>query len=292
MAYITKSNASRIIKKVSLKDLPDLEGSIYKKEIYFFSRYEIKELLLVKSLMKDPEKFAIELYVPISNKDNLQYVFESELNPSYHAKHDCERLNSNFRNFEIPFEIKQRARDRASNEGKSNKDIDAFEKLQVVEFRNWFREHFNLFQNEPEEFLRRLDVRWNVQRNINEIERDNSGVEDIENLNLEELEKEIDRIISSAGQFFTNNPDKQEIIRRFQKMTFLAYKKDKILNNDSDLSDDELRTFLYNYDIKFKKPIIKLLKQYYRVKYNPDLTFDGMLLEKLNFRPCMNCHPQ
>ncbi len=44
MAYITKSNASRIIKKVNLKDLPDFEGSIYKKEIYFFSCYEIKEL--------------------------------------------------------------------------------------------------------------------------------------------------------------------------------------------------------------------------------------------------------
>ena len=46
MAYITKSNASRIIKKVNLKDLPDLEGLIYKKEIYFFG-WEGKRKILI-----------------------------------------------------------------------------------------------------------------------------------------------------------------------------------------------------------------------------------------------------
>ena len=39
----------------------------------------------------------------------------------------------------------------------------------------------------------------------------------------------------------------------------------------------------------FKKPIKTLLEQYYRVKYNPDLSFEGQLLDRLNFRACSVC---
>lgn len=289
MAYITKANSKRILRKINLNDIPDIEGKVYKKPIYFLSKWETKYLLLMQSLLKEPEKFAIEVYHPVVNKDTFQYVYESEQPPSYHSNINCERLNSKFKNFEIPFEIKERVRDLAIKEGKTEQEIIELEKQQVEVFRKWFKDNFELFNSDTEEFLKKLDVRWNIQRNVNEIERDNSGVETIENLDLNELESEIDKIISEAGRFFVNNKDKQHIIRRFQKLTFLAYRKGSIEINNTELSDDELKQFLLEYDTNFKKPIKELLIQYYRVKYNPDLSFEGQLLERLNFRSCSVC---
>lgn len=289
MAFITKANSKRILRKINLNDIPDIEGDVYKKPIYFLSKWETKYLLLMQSLLKEPEKFAIEVYQPVVNKDTFQYVFESEQPPSYHSNKSCERLTSNFKNFEVPFEIKARERENAEKEGKSTEEIDIAEKKQVEVFRTWFKENFELFTNDTEGFLKQLDIKWNIQRNVNEIERDNSGVESIENLNLAELEKEIDKVISEAGKYFVNNKDRQHIIRRFQKLTFLAYRKGNIDINNTELSDEELREFLLEYDTKFKKPLKELLIQYYRIKYNPDLSFEGSLLERLNFRQCSVC---
>lgn len=289
MAYITKSNSKRILRKINLNDIQDIVGEVYKKPIYFLSKWETKYLLLMQSLLKEPEKFAIEVYHPVVNKDTFQYVFESEQPPSYHSNKSCERLTSKFKNFEVPFEIKARVKEKAEKEGKTSEEIENLEMEQVEVFRAWFKENFELFSHDTEGFLKKLDIRWNVQRNVSEVERDNSGVESIDNLNLAQLEIEIDKIISEAGRYFVNNTDKQPIIRRFQKLTFLAYRKGIIDINNTELSDDELRAFLLEYDTKFKKPIKELLIQFYRVKYNPDLSFDGQLLERLNFRACSVC---
>lgn len=289
MAYITKANSKRILRRINVTDIPDIAGEVYKKPIYFLSKWETKYLLLMQSLLREPDKFSVEVYQPVVSKDTFRYIFESGQPPSYHSNKNCERLTSRFKNFEVPFEIRARVKERAEKEGKTEAETEELVKQQVAVFRSWFKENFEIFNNDTKEFLKRLDIRWNIQRSIEEIEMDNSGVEAFENLNLAELEKEIDKIISEAGKFFTSNKDKQHIIRRFQKLTFLAYKKGGIEINDTELTDDELRAFLLEYDKKFKKPIMELLVQYYRVKYNPDLSFEGNLLERLNFRPCSVC---
>lgn len=289
MAYITNANYKRIIDKINLKEIGNIESDVYKKPIYFLNKSEVKYLQAMQILLKDPEKFAIEVYKPIINKDTLKYVFESKQPSCYHEDQDCPNLHSVFRNFEIPAEIKERVRKKATDEGKSESEILFLEEQQIKIFRRWFNENFICFKADPEEFLRRLDIRWNVQRNVKEIERGNSGMEFIYNLNLVELENEIDKVLREAGRYFTENNDKQDLIRRFQKLTFIAYQKGAIEINDTELSDDELRKFLLEYDTKFKKPIKSLLIQYYRVKYNSDLSFDGLLLDRLNFKPCSNC---
>ena len=60
-------------------------------------------------------------------------------------------------------------------------------------------------------------------------------------------------------------------------------------DNDTGLSDDEVRKFLLDYEERFKLPIMHYLKEYYRMKYNPDLSIDEKLLKFLNFRPCGAC---
>ncbi len=80
------------------------------------------------------------------------------------------------------------------------------------------------------------------------------------------------------------------MIRRFEKKTFLAYKEEAIRNNDTRYSDDAIKGFLKKYDEHFKKPVTELLIEYYKVQYNPELKFEGYLLEMLGFKACSACH--
>ncbi len=269
MAYLTISNSIQILRKIDGKQFKNVRGSIYKKPIYFFSKYEENILLGLQELWKNPENFIAVYYVPIETKDKFKYVFEGG-KPAYHYDATCERLTSNFTNFEIPAEIKEKGYE------------------EVQRFRKWFKQSMYLMEK-PEIFTMRLFHAFNIQVNPKAIEYDNSGVEEKENLNLRELEKRIDRILRDAGQFWHQNLDKQAIIRRFQKYTFLGYKHEEIYNNDTGLSDLELKDFLKLYDIQFKRPLRDLLIEYYRVKLNPSLQFEGRLLEQLGFKPCKSC---
>lgn len=103
---------------------------------------------------------------------------------------------------------------------------------------------------------------------------------------------QIDALLREAGAYFRENKDKQDLIRRFQKYTFLAYTNGEIRMNNSEISDEELRIFLKSYDVRFKKPVKKLLIEYYRLKHNPDLEFSGSLLKKLGFVICSSCLSQ
>jgi len=271
MAFLTKSNSLKIIARIDFKQIGNLDGTVYKKPIYFFSDYEKNNLLGLQELLKDPERFIKEYYRPIEVVDNLQYVYEGK-QPAYHCKSDCERLNSNYKNFKIPEEI----REKGTNE--------------ILRFRKWFKENSYLL-DKPDTFVMRLHAAFGVQMNPKAIDYANSGVEEKENLNLNELEKRIDKFISEAGQYFNKaDNEKKDIIRRFQKYTYLANSLKEIYNNKTRFTDETLKKFLREYDTHFKRPIKDLLIEYYRVKFNPELKFEGGLLEQLGFKPCGACH--
>ena len=245
MAYLTKSNSLKIIARIDFKQIGNLEGEVYKKPIYFLNYYEKNKLLGLKKLLKAPETFIQEYYVPIENTDNLRYVYEGG-KPAYHSKPDCERLNSNYRNFEIPDEIREKGKD------------------EVLRFRSWFKEN-QYFLEKPDAFVARLQMAFGVTMNPKAIDYENSGVEVKENLNLEELEKRINKYISDAGQYFNKaDQEKKEIIRRFQKYTFLAYSNKDIQNNNTRFSDEAIKKFLKQYDVHFKRPIKDLLIESWR----------------------------
>jgi len=289
MVYITNANYKRVLRKIRISDIVKLEGEVYKKPIYFLSFYEKQQLLLLKEFLKEPQNFYIEYYKPVEKEDTYKYVFEEQHQPAYHLSSYCEKLNADFVNFEIPFEIKASIREKGIKENKTDEEIDTMTKAYINHFRYWFKVNLPLFRSKPEDFLKKLEIRWNVKRKIKEIERVNSGVQMVENYSLRELEQEINKILRAAAHFFNENNDKQQIIRRFQKLTFLAYSDVEITNNNTGLSDDKLKAFLKEYDNKFKKSVQKLLIEYYRVKYNPDLSFEEKLLEKMNFKPCGHC---
>jgi hypothetical protein len=279
MPYLTKSNSLAILRGFDTNSIgKSLGGSIYRRDIYFFSKYEKNRLLSVQEMMKNPNGL-FEMYTPIIVKDTFTMVYEGN-HPAYHRIASCERLTSSYKNFFIPKEIKTQAFEKGGNE----KVIEV-----VAEFRKWFIEHKIDLETDVPKFLMYLFHRWGIDMKPAEIQKENSGIEEKENYDLPQLERKIDEIITKAGQFYNDNPDKQTIIKRFARHSFLAYKFDTIKNNDTNLTDNELKSFLKAYDSNYKKPIFELLVEYYRVKFNPTLSFESNLLERLNFRACRSC---
>lgn len=272
MPYITTSNSKKLVRTLSEISLNEIEIAVYKKDIYFLHRKEIAMLKGIREFLRDPDNFSTQYYKPLEVRDSFKYVYPETL-PSYHKDNTCERLHSKFINFEIPFEIVERG------EG------------EVKKFRVWFSEFKNLLETDGKKFIEKLQAHFSINRemSLKSYERPNSGAEEKENYSVSDLEKKIDDLLKEAGKYFKANPEKQAIIKRFGKLTFLAYVHGNIYTNDSGLNDDELKAFLKMYDEKFKKPVKELLIEYYRVLHNPDMTFDGTLLDKINFRPCGHC---
>lgn len=267
--FITLSNAKNIIRKSEIKSITVM-GEIYKIPIYFFNKYEQNELFAIQELLKDPEKFFKEMYIPFQPKDTYTKVYEGK-RPSYHVSPECPRLHASYLNFTIPIEIRSKGKDA------------------VIEFRMWFETVKHLYLSDPATFVFRLQAKYGIITNPNSIKHENSGVFELENPSIKELEAEIDKLIKEAGRFYYQSEKNTEILKLFSKKTFLAYNGQLDNFNTTQYSADEIITFLKEYDEKFKKPLKKLLIEYYRLKLNPEIKMDGVYLDKLGFKPCSDC---
>ena len=278
MAYITDANARRIINKTDLKSV-NINGLIFQKDIYCFSDFEQIQLLAYKELVKDVDRFIQKTYKPIElKKDSFSWVYEyDEEKPAFHKTLECSYLNKDYKNFSIPDEIKS----------KDNGQLD-FEKIQ--EFRNWFPTVQHLFENDKQAFVYRLKQKWGIVTNPAALEASNTGSQEFVNYDINQIIDKINTLIKQAGRYYYSNSKNTIILRRFSKYTFLAYKDEKLKINDTGFPDNEVKIFLKKYDELIKRPLKKLLKDYYRIQYNPDLDFESELLKTLNFKPCSKCY--
>jgi hypothetical protein len=274
MVYITRSNAKRIIQKIDFKNC-NLEGSVYKKPIYFFNRYEEQNLLAFKSLMENPRLFYNDYYTIIRPREESLFVLSSS-KPAYHKEVDCPRLKANFKNYIIPDEIIERG--------------DA----EIEKYREWFKGFVHLLDEEDEIkteiFLERCRLRFRLTQIPELFKKNNSGTFSIENLKLGELEDNIDQILKESTRYYYQSPKHTAILKHLSRYAYLGKKSDPIMRNETGYSDKEVKEILREYEYEIKIPTDELLREWYRVKYNPDLSFDGYLLEKLGFNPCGHCH--
>lgn len=271
MPYITTSNSKKIINKINVDVFDNVVENIYKWEIYFFNKREVNLLKGIRELYRNPENFVLNYYQPIEVVDTYRFLYP-EVAPAYHNDPKCERLNSNFRNTEIPIQIREKGKD------------------EVIKFREWYKNTgFNI--EDVKDYIYKLQVKFPYIGEISQssIEYNNSGIIEKENYSLPELELKIDTLLREASQYFNDNPNLQDLIRKYQKWTFLAYVYGDLKNNESKLNDNDLKEFLRNYDEKFKKPVKLLLVEYYRVKFNPEMTFEGHILTRLGFKICKQC---
>lgn len=247
MSYLTLENTSKIILNIDIHTL-ELEGV----------------------LLKNLEKYFLEIYKPYEPVDTYTYVYEGQ-KPSYHKHSCCPRLQSDFQNFEVPQEIK-------------DKGVNA-----VKGFRQWFESVKHLL-DKPDIFVERLRIKYGIITTPKAINREDTGSIKMESLTIKELEKEIDSLITEAGKFYNKSEKNTTILKKFSEHTYVAYKPDKIYTYETEYSDDEVKELLKAYDDEFKKPLKRMLIEYYRLKLNPEIKMEGHFLDQLGFMPCKYCH--
>lgn len=268
-AYITNSNSKRIVYKLDLENI-DINEEIFHIEFKWFSKYEVKGLLAFKLLYQNPEEF-FKQYKRRNTIDTKKYVYEGQP-PAHHLSPDCERIQSSFHNYKLPDEIKERGEDA------------------IREFREWFKEHSYLMDDKMELFLDRLRYKFGLEKRPEVVDYTNSGVEIIENLNLEELESEIEKKIKKSNEYYNSSYKVKVILDNFGMQSFIYKDNKEPYRNRTNYNNEEIWSVLKEFDEEYKTPITFLLREYYRVKYNPELEFEGALLEQLGFEPCRQCY--
>jgi len=271
MPFVTEYNTSLVFKKL-IGVIPDdiREWKPYKKDIYFLNRLDKTNLLYFKKFCENPIENIDELYNPIEVKDKKEFVYEGA-KPSYHKYESCERLHSNFVNFKIPEQIK-------------DKGDEAIE-----EYRKWFKENQTLFRKKPDIFEMMLHAKYEIVTKIQEVDFRNSGNVYKEDLSLNEIDIRIDSLLKNAANYYKADKKRQGAIRRFQMATFLAFKEIEIKDNNTGYTDDELRTILKEYAYLFVQPTIFYLKEYFKTFYNNDIEINEKILQELNFKQCNKC---
>ncbi|MFZ4462474.1 MAG: hypothetical protein ACOYN5_01405 [Bacteroidales bacterium] len=267
--YVTNANLKRVLFKLDKSDF-DLSGEVYKAKINFLNKLEEKSLLLYKHFFEFPDEFINAYYKKLQSLDSGKFVFE-ESRPAYHNSSDCLILRSNFENYEIPLIVKQ--------EGK------------IEEYRNWFKSNLYLTENKIPEadsiFKEKHYKEWNCLPI--KIDYDNSGAISYNNLSVEELENLIDDHLNKIQCFINQDDSNKKILSRLSKMSF-AYKDVRRINiNNLEIDNEEISKVLQEFELCYKRPLLSHLKEYYRLKYNPDLLFAKNILSALGFSYCKNC---
>ena len=274
MAYITTANSKKIIKKIDFNAV-EFSGEVYLKPIYFFNRYEEQSLLAIKEMLENPTNFFLNYYDFLKEDDIKKFVFENA-NPAYHKYYECPNLHADFQNYLIPKEILDRGKEEA-------------EKYSV-----WFKSVMHLLEEDDEVkfaiFKERCRLRFNLALPPEIYKKNNSGSFEIENMNLEELEETIDKLIKAAGRFYYKSEKNKIVLNRLSKYAYLGRKSEPIHNNNTGYSEKEVKEILSEFESEFKTPLMHLIQEWYRMKLNPDLKFEGELLEKLGFKRCGCCH--
>lgn len=260
-----------MLRQSDLRGIKLEKRGIFRRSIYFFNWYEEIFLKVYQEMLEKPDEFFSKIYKKIENPvDDYQYVHPPKP-PAFHNSLECPFLTSDYKNFEIPREIKK-------------KGVEA-----LIEFRKWFLTVQDLPEKNPEAFQARLQARWGVIVPLNEIEKSNSGFAQIKNFSLEALITEINNLLNQAYSFQHSSNKNKEILKAFQKHAYLGLRPEPLEANNTNYSDEEVKEVLVDFETKFKKPIKNLLLEYYRVALNPDLKFEGSLLEGIGFAPCSNC---
>ena len=273
MVYITQSNANRILDKFELPKM-NLSGSVYKRNIYIFNQWELQQLLAYRELMRSPQTFAQAIYKRVRiGEDTFHFVHEANA-PAYHHNKDCEMMRADYQNYHIPDVIKEKGR------------------ADVIRFRKWFNEHRSLLVQDPSKFEETMRSAFNITDsldNLSIVPSKNTGIRAKVNMSLEEIESLLDNLINEAGRYYYENPQNTEILKKYTKRIFLAHKNEPLPDNDTGCTDEEVKSFLIDYEKRYKNKIAFYLREYYRISYNPDLAMDKKILDELGFRPCSTC---
>ncbi len=251
--YISQYSFSKILEL----DFADsyLEEKLYLTPIYFLSEYEINKLLKIKYVLqlKDHKKIVIK-----SKKTGKSYVNWVEVSNKllYHFNQECEIYQRENINKVI------------SNRIRDVKDIALIRKRFEVDPHNLW----NSFCGGLTDFI------GSPKNNYNYLSKRKS------------LIKSIDEVIKlSRLYYFDSDTQRQSAIKIYGKRSYLHSSYFEINDNQTGLTDIQLRNHLERYDSQVVEKAKLLLKSYYRSLHNPELEYEESLLIQIGFKCCLDC---
>ena len=256
MAYITKANFKKIIiYKIDINSIK-IDEEIYKIDIKWFNKYELKELLAFKKLFRDPKAF-FERYGRVEFVDTRTRVWE---NPSrFHNNLDCELMKSHYSNYSLPSKIQ-----------------DSDEET-IQRYRIWFKNWESTFHQNRDLFLQKQNEQFDTIESPTHLKHANSGIMMRDNWNQKDLEVAINKLIEQTKDFIQRYLGSELTIEDFQ----YSYNYRNV--------GEQKKKVLQQFEEEFKEPMKELLKEYYRIVFNKDISFDSTFLEGIGFIHCARC---
>ena len=254
--YITTFNLSQITRRV---DFPvfELNKQSFLNDIKFLTPLEIKGLNLFQLICQNSKVLSELAYTHLGS--NGKYL--NGKTPAYHKNHKCERLNNDFQGLSIPEELLHAGKE--------------------TEVRMWFEVNKYLLERGDLEALK-MRFRLKFGCDLEEVVFANSGHIFIDNRSVQSYEEEIVKLLNIASSF-AQTYEEDRILSAFgpihyqvKKPTFVAraYNTKKVVTTIS----------RFNSEIRY--PLIKLIQQYFILKYNSKLDFTAKVLNQLGFKPC------
>ncbi len=297
MAFLTKYNFSQLSQ--NLKINIDVSLDMFLKHIYndaeiysILNKREIEYLFKYKMLLDDEERFVVEYYNEVPEKeDTKNFVFNKGGKMKYHLISDCKLITKDYLDFNIPEEIKN-----IGNEA-------------IQEYREWFNtnnfgDKYRKKQIDTNKIIFAFNSKYPKKYNIQRIE-DNSNLLVLEQPNstyklidqeydFEKLKKELTKL-KMDWQY--NFPCKTT--RIIAKFKHLITKSDEEINTKiSEIfsevfilnfgMDNLKRQFQISKDITYR--IINLILEHIKWTYNlNEKNFDKRTLERFGLECCLSC---
>lgn len=266
--YISQSNLNRVINRVKGENL--YLGDLYNADIQFcLSNAETGFLGKAKTFFLSADRLSL-MFDPIEITDNLSFIFASQT-PAYHLSNQCQRLNSNWFNYYVPIEVRNRG------------------VQEVLRFRKFISESIkrdNLYLGHPALTIA-LKAEFKIlDTNFGRVEKNNSGVvafgDELEKANLEYITYALDTIYKELSVF----KDQSNIHKKIYDMRYFDPNKIKRLTKFSSPEEKEIAEQFAELKAKL---IIALVESYKKENDFDQNMVEEDLLIQLGFHKCSAC---
>ncbi|TRZ46150.1 hypothetical protein [Robertkochia solimangrovi] len=286
MPYIKEADFKFIFKYSSRKHFNYPNFHYYKNHIPILEENNIENCLKWKYLLLNTRFYYSYYYSPEVHDLQSPCIIEDEKKLLFHTDKNCEILNFKLPLIGVPDTIK------FSYPTDRNKTLSCEQKLikqrrQVRLFKLWFKEYYDLYFNNTEEFQRLLKDDWEITQKLKVFVKPMYTYATYENItSIAEVDKAIKKLVKEGQKFIDKYPDDNKFWENSRRNDLrgikIIYARDYKIPN-------HLSNFLFRKSDDYLEPITDLIFQYHRLCYNPELSLDLELLEKLNFHPCPVC---
>lgn len=274
--FITISRLRSIAKTISY--LPISTNAIYEfykpRLLDSFSIPERKALEAIKLILESIGNKALEINI-VELHENAQIKLNENKHeysrwiylgsqPAYHYDAECKSLIKDYKNYEIPVEIK-------------HEDIPAY--------REFFLENIDLYREHRDKYFARVEMKFNTKiNNVKEVHAENSGSQSLTITTTDRLQTliNINNLVEEMYLYKGQSKHIKRIVTNAGFNTKKALKQPCYYNNKEDY---EIVKAWDSYKQRLEDLIIKDLI----CTISPEYRFDQGFLEKIGFRKCSKC---